>query len=46
MNKYFLRYCVAVYFKLNKTDSQNGYAELKKRININVALKRKIKRSY
>lgn len=34
----FLRYCVAVHFKLNKTDSQHGYAALKKRIGIDAAL--------
>jgi len=28
----FLRYCMVVYFRLNKTDSQYGYNELKKRM--------------
>lgn len=28
----FLRYCVAVHFKLNKTDSQDGYKELKDKL--------------
>ena len=27
----FLRYCLVVYFKLNKADNQSGYDELKKR---------------
>jgi len=35
----FLRYCVAVHFKLNKTDSQYGYDELKKLMNLDAALK-------
>ena len=35
----FLRYCVAVHFKLNKTDSQYGYDELKKRMALDVVLK-------
>jgi hypothetical protein len=35
----FLRYCVAVHFKLNKTDSQYGYDELKKQMTIDTALK-------
>ncbi|MEK6708292.1 MAG: DUF262 domain-containing protein [Pseudomonadota bacterium] len=35
----FLRYCVAVHFKLNKTDSQYGYDELKKRMRIDAAVK-------
>ncbi|MDU9392027.1 DUF262 domain-containing protein [Pseudomonas sp. zfem002] len=30
----FLRYCMVVHFKLNKTDSQYGYDELKKRIDL------------
>jgi len=30
----FLRYCVVVYFKLSKSDSQYGYDELKKRMTI------------
>ncbi len=34
----FLRYCLVVHFKLNKTDSQYGYDELKKRINLDVSL--------
>lgn len=35
----FLRYCVAVHFKLNKTDSQYGYDELKKMMAIDLAMK-------
>ncbi len=35
----FLRYCVAVHFKLNKSDSQYGYDELKKLMAIDVAMK-------
>ena len=35
----FLRYCVAVHFKLNKTDSQYGYDELKKALAIDSAMK-------
>lgn len=35
----FLRYCMAVYFKLNKTDSQYGYDELKKIVVIDAAMK-------
>ena len=35
----FLRYCVAVHFKLNKTDSQYGYDELKKLMVIDAAIK-------
>jgi len=34
----FLRYCLVVHFRLNKTDSQNGYNELKKRIVLDTAL--------
>ncbi|MBF4211755.1 DUF262 domain-containing protein, partial [Pseudomonas donghuensis] len=34
----FLRYCLVVHFKLNKTDSQNGYEELKKRVNLDGGL--------
>lgn len=34
----FLRYCVAVYFKLNKTDSQYGYDELKKQLVMDTTL--------
>ncbi len=34
----FLRYCVAVHFRLNKSDSQYGYNELKKRIVIDTAV--------
>lgn len=34
----FLRYCMVVHFQLNKTDSQYGYDELKKRINLDVSL--------
>lgn len=30
----FLRYCLVVHFKLNKTDSQYGYDELKKRLSL------------
>jgi len=30
----FLRYCMVVHFKLNKTDSQYGYDQLKKRMEI------------
>ncbi|WP_421901328.1 DUF262 domain-containing protein [Maridesulfovibrio sp.] len=40
----FLRYCVAVHFKLNKTDSQYGYASLKKIIDIDHALSNKVKK--
>ncbi len=35
----FLCYCVAVSFKLNKTDSQYGYDELKKLMTIDAAMK-------
>lgn len=35
----FLRYCVAVHFKLNKTASQYGYDELKKLMFIDAAMK-------
>jgi hypothetical protein len=34
----FLRYCVAVHFRLNKTDSQYGYDKLKTVLNIEAAL--------
>jgi len=34
----FLRYCLVVHLKLNKTDSQYGYDELKKRINLDRSL--------
>ncbi|MFJ2429347.1 DUF262 domain-containing protein [Pseudomonas sp. NPDC087804] len=34
----FLRYCLVVHFKLNKTDSQYGYEELKKRVNLDSCL--------
>ena len=34
----FLRYCLVVHFKLNKTDSQYGYDELKKRISLDKLL--------
>lgn len=34
----FLRYCMVVHFKLNKTDSQYGYEELKKRVNFDGCL--------
>lgn len=37
----FLRYCMAVHFKLGKTDSQYGYDELKKRIKLESVLKHK-----
>ena len=42
----FLRYCVAVHFKLNKTDSQYGYDELKKLIAIDVAMKDGISKQF
>jgi Protein of unknown function DUF262/Protein of unknown function (DUF1524) len=35
----FLRYCVAVHFKLNKTDSQYGYDELKKLMALDEVMK-------
>jgi Protein of unknown function DUF262 len=35
----FLRYCVTVHFKANKTDSNYGYDELRKKIAIDVAMK-------
>jgi hypothetical protein len=35
----FLRYCVAVHFKLSKSDSQYGYDELKKLMALDVAMK-------
>lgn len=35
----FLRYCMVVHFKLNKTDSQYGYDELKKRVMLDVSMK-------
>lgn len=35
----FLRYCLVVFFKMNKTDSQYGYDELKSRIKIDECLK-------
>lgn len=35
----FLRYCVAVHFKLNKSDSQYGYDELKKLMALDEAIK-------
>ena len=34
----FLRYCVAVYYKSNKSDSQYGYNELKKALKIDSAM--------
>ena len=37
----FLRYCVVVHFKLNKTDSQYGYDELKKRLLVDSAINSK-----
>lgn len=35
----FLRYCLVVFFKMNKTDSQYGYDVLKSRIKIDLCLK-------
>lgn len=35
----FLRYCVAVHFKLNKSDSQYGYDELKKLMALDAVMK-------
>lgn len=35
----FLRYCLVVFFKMNKTDSQYGYDVLKSRIKIDECLK-------
>jgi hypothetical protein len=35
----FLRYCMVVYFRLNKTDSQYGYDELKKRLDLDASRK-------
>ncbi len=35
----FLRYCVAVHFRLNKSDSQYGYDELKKLMALDVVMK-------
>jgi len=35
----FLRYCVAVHFKLNKSDSQYGYDELKKLMGLDEVMK-------
>ncbi|KTB57908.1 MULTISPECIES: DUF262 domain-containing protein [Pseudomonas] len=40
----FLRYCLVVHFKLNKTDSQHGYEELKKRVNLDGYLTNDISR--
>ncbi|WP_102155919.1 DUF262 domain-containing protein [Tsuneonella flava] len=34
----FLRYCMAVHFSLNKSDSQNGYVELKKLLALDQAI--------
>lgn len=34
----FLRYCMVVHFKLNKSDSQDGYVELKKKLALQKAL--------
>jgi len=34
----FLRYCVAVQFELNKSDSQYGYDQIKKRLSIDGAI--------
>jgi hypothetical protein len=34
----FLRYCMVVYFRLNKTDSQYGYDELKKRMDLDAVM--------
>lgn len=38
----FLRYCVAVHFKLNKTDSQYGYDELKRLMTLDEAVKNEV----
>lgn len=35
----FLRYCMSVYFKLNKTDSQYGYDEIKKKVSLEESIK-------
>ncbi len=35
----FIRYCMVVYFKLNKAESQYGYDELKKRLVLDEAIK-------
>jgi hypothetical protein len=35
----FLRYCMVVHFSLNKTDSQYGYDELKRRLALDKSLK-------
>lgn len=35
----FLRYCMVVHFRLNKTDSQYGYKELKKKLDLGQAIK-------
>jgi len=35
----FLRYCMIVFFQLNKTDSQYGYHELKKRLELEASVK-------
>ncbi len=35
----FLRYCMVVHFRLNKTDSQYGYDELKKRLALDASMK-------
>lgn len=40
-----MRYCVAVHFKLNKSDSQYGYSELKKLLDIDSAIKEKSTRN-
>jgi hypothetical protein len=35
----FLRYCMVVHFRLNKTDSQYGYTELKKRMALDTVIR-------
>ena len=35
----FLRYCMIVFFQLNKTDSQYGYDELKKKLKLEASVK-------
>lgn len=37
----FLRYCMAVHFRLSKSDSQNGYSELKKLLSFHSAIRHK-----
>lgn len=41
----FLRYCLVVFFKINKTDSQYGYDVLKARINLDQCLNFEDKRN-